>query len=69
MFEVELRTEKGELVTVVLIPPFLTPPDVIVWGTRHFKKGCWSDPSEGSRPYYNECFAVAAIWEAKRTHG
>lgn len=53
MIEVTLKTEDGRLVTRGMIPPFQTMPDVLIWGTRIFKR---VDDSE-----YRECFAVAVV--------
>lgn len=43
-------------VATVLIPPFKTPPDIIVWGSRHFL-------TTGLENVYKEAFAVVATEE------
>jgi len=37
MQKIKLVTASGDFVTEVTIPPFLTPPDVLLWGERTFK--------------------------------
>lgn len=36
MIEVTLYTREGQEVTQVTMPPFLIPPEVILWGSRYF---------------------------------
>lgn len=36
MIETKLYAMRGEYVATVLIPPFVTPADAIVWGSRMF---------------------------------
>ena len=37
MVQVQLYTQGWEFVAVVEIPPFVKPPDVLIWGQRVFK--------------------------------
>lgn len=48
-------TKPSNFVATVAVLPFLTPPDVLVWGVRHFMKH--SEMSPNGRPAYVECFA------------
>ena len=52
MQPVELFTRDGSYVTTVHVPPFQTPPEVIVWGLRIFVL----DREAGK---YREAFAYA----------
>jgi len=57
MLEVRLYVSPGreeQYVTTVIIPQFLTAPEVIIWGTRIFRKV--------TDQIYHECFAVAAVY-------
>lgn len=55
MSKVRLETSNGELVVHGDVPPFVTPPDVLVWGTRVFQ--LYESECEGAA-VYRECFAV-----------
>ena len=59
-----LETAAGEFVTNVEVLPFNEPPEVIFWGTRTFKlheaTSAFTEPD-----VYRECFAWAAVSEAK----
>jgi hypothetical protein len=57
MTEVRLYTKDGHFVHKGMIPPFNEPPDVIFWGSRHFK---FSEES-GNAWFYKECFGYALI--------
>lgn len=35
---VQLFTELGEYVTTAYLPPFSAPPEILVWGTRFFRR-------------------------------
>ncbi len=56
MKRILLRTQTGEEVTAVLIPPFNPAPTVILWGTRIFA----FDKDLGQ---YREAFAYCAFTE------
>lgn len=64
--KVNLLTKKGDHVQSVLIPPFQTIPDAIMWGTRFFfpKAEDVASNDEVSFPDYYEGFAVAAVFVA-----
>lgn len=54
MQEVELYTRNKEYVQTVVIPSFLTPPDVIMWGNRTFQRT--------TSTVYHEAFMVVALY-------
>lgn len=56
MRDVVLVNSVGELVTNGIIPPFITPPDVIMWGTRIFQIDA-TQPQDSMSTRYKECFA------------
>lgn len=58
MRKVMLYTASGEFVVSGWVPAFNTPPDVLVWGDRHFKYDGSDDENVDS---YSECFAVALV--------
>lgn len=49
---IELLTADGEHVGMTKIPPFIIPPEVVIWGIRVFQK-------DDAMHTYKECFAVA----------
>lgn len=66
MKPVILKTTDGRFVIRGQVPAFNQPPDVLVWGDRHFRYD--STDSLGADVYI-ECFAVALIqidWELSR---
>lgn len=63
MKTVMLYTKDGEFVVNGLIPAFKSPPDVIVWGDRHFQYSATSNEDIDS---YIECFAVALVFICAR---
>lgn len=67
MIKIELRTEDGEFVVNVAIPPFQVLPDVIVWGTRTFTFNSAVGDNTNNKPIaiYKEAFCVAAVLEWK----
>lgn len=61
---VQLLTSDGRFVTCGTIPAFDVPPDVILWGDRHFQyAGTGAGDEDGTYhiDQYRECFAVALI--------
>lgn len=50
-----LQTEDGRAVQEIALPPFLTPPMVIIWGIRVFSK-LEKDPRDNT---YRECFCYS----------
>lgn len=59
MKTVILFTKSGDFVVSGKVPEFDVPPDVIVWGDRHFQYSATSDEGVDS---YVECFAVALVF-------
>lgn len=53
-----LQTSEGLHVGTAAIPPFQTPPDVIVWGVRVFRRDRTTSDT------YRECFAYAIPHDA-----
>lgn len=49
-------TQPKHFVATVAVLPYLTAPDVLVWGARHFLKH--SEMSPNGHPAYIECFAT-----------
>lgn len=69
MKQVKLLTADGKYVTTVLIPPFQTIPQTVVWGARFFfprHEDIKNDDGK-SFPDYYEGFAVAAVITAPET--
>lgn len=58
MKTVLLYTKDGGFVVSGKIPAFDVPPDVILWGDRHFQYSGTDDEGVDS---YVECFAVALV--------
>lgn len=65
--EVELTTRSGDHVITLTIPTFKFPPEIIVWGERHFAR--YLGPAGHlvtdvrllpGRPIYREAFAYFA---------
>lgn len=56
MERVELYDRSGMYVAAVLVPPFKTPPDAIVWGTRTF---FWSKEREQWREGFTYCVPIS----------
>jgi hypothetical protein len=64
VIRVKLVTNKGEFVSYVQIPPFLDPPEVLIWGERVFIPGMlkFADKSDPTLPVYREAWACSATW-------
>jgi hypothetical protein len=58
MLEIRLETEDGRFVCVASIPPFLTLPEVVLWGQRFFKL---ASEVPDALPVYREAFTVAVV--------
>lgn len=58
MIKVPLFTSKGEYVITAIIPAFLTPPDVLVWGVRTFLHRLETPMQKEG---YFECFTVGVV--------
>lgn len=58
MRKVLLYTSNGAFVVSGWIPPFDVPPEVIVWGDRHFR---YSAADNEGVDVYVECFTVALV--------
>ena len=57
--DVPLYLASGEPLGVVAqIPPFVVPPDVLMWGSRVFMR---TEPVSATETQYRECFAVAVV--------
>lgn len=63
MIRVHLETSANEAVADCLMPPFLTLPEVVTWGTRTFKLRA-PNTSADTAAIYTEVFAVALVLEA-----
>lgn len=63
--EIDLRTRDDNYVTTVKIPPFLVPPEVIIWGTRMFYR---SPDKPNTDTDYHEVFAVYALEHERKEH-
>ena len=62
MILVRLETSDGRFVAEVEVPPFTTPPDVLIWGNRTFIY----ESNRPPQPVYRECFAVVVpIYDGK----
>lgn len=57
MTPVELQTSDGHLVVTGRVPPFMTPAEVILWGSRVFK--LFEETEQ--RIVYRETFAVYLV--------
>lgn len=62
--EIVLQTEAGYYVCTGHIVTFKPLPEIVVWGTRFFKRHLGSmadaEASKG-RPIYRECFAIMIV--------
>lgn len=59
MRKIKLETSSGGHVGHSEIPPFTSPPDVLVWGERFFKM--YADNEEDGVWIYRECFTVFVV--------
>jgi hypothetical protein len=55
-----LQTETGSQVGTAVLPPFKTPPAILIWGDRVFQLTNAGEP-EVTMPTYRESFAVAVV--------
>lgn len=60
MVLVRLETSVGDFVGIVEVPPFLSAPDVILWGNRHFKL------YQENPAIYRECFVAVSFTSGER---
>ncbi len=51
MLKIPLLTRQGEHVVTVVLPPFQRPPEIIVWGQRHFVHTVRHGHGEGGADY------------------
>ena len=58
MFKAKLLTTDGRYVCTAILPPFVTPPEVLVWGIRAFK---YVPRTPGQKDVYYECFAYTVV--------
>lgn len=63
--KIKLETSDGLLVGYTVIPEFKMLPDVVMWGTRHFKIHevliSAEEPQELGTPIYRECFTAIVL--------
>lgn len=58
MQEIRLETSDGRYVVTGIIPLFITPPEIVIWGTRYFKLFA---ANPGLDVIYREAFTVAVV--------
>ena len=58
MQEISLTTGTGDYVITAVIPVFHPMPEILIWGTRVFRK--YSDHE------FREVFAASVVWTATR---
>lgn len=52
---IKLKTKEGEPIHETTIPPYNTPPQIIVWGTRHFQLNI-ANGNPPTQAIYHEAF-------------
>lgn len=62
MILVRLETADGRFVANVEVLPFLSAPDVILWGERHFKL----HQDQENPATYRECFVAVSLTSGER---